>query len=94
MLVCYGNADICSAINCHYQRGFIMVGHLTFDDQSACWSSQNMFGSDINNRPTDIGRCKNINTNNFLIFMLLMKTLHLVARKYYMVPAQDNTIGM
>ena len=60
-----------------------MVSHPTFEDQLACLSDQNMFASDIKDWSKDIGRCA------YSVYVSY-KTLHLVARRYYMVPTQGG----
>ena len=66
----------------------ITVGHQTFEDQLACLSDQNMFASDIKDWSKDIGsHCLYMSPT---VFMYPIKTLHLVARRYYMVPTQEG----
>jgi len=64
-----------------------MVSHWTFDDQSVCLSDQNMFGSVIKDRSKDIDTCK---SHCLYLSPALIKIVHLVARRYYMVPAQGG----
>ena len=68
-----------------------MVSHWTFEDQLACLSDQNMFAPDIKDWSKDISRyishCLYMSPT---VFMYLMKTLHLVARRYYTVPTQGG----
>ena len=68
-----------------------MVGHRTFEDQLPCLSDQNMFASDIKDWSKDIGRCiSHCLYMSPTVFMYPIKTLHLVARRYYMVPTQGG----
>ena len=69
----------------------IRVSHWTFEDQLACLSDQNMFASDIKDWSKDIGRCiSHCLYMSPTVFMYPIKTLHLVARRYYMVPTQGG----
>ena len=68
-----------------------MVSHQTFEDQLPCLSDQNMFASDIKGWSKDIGRCiSHCLYMSPTVFMYPIKTLHLVARRYYMVPTQGG----
>ena len=59
--------------------------------QLACLSDQNMFASDIKDWSKDIGRCiSHCLYMSPTVFMYPIKTLHLVARRYYMVPIQGG----
>ena len=77
----------------------ITVGHRTFEDQLACLSDQNMFASDIKDWSKDIGWCISWCISHCIshclymsptVFMYPIKTLHLVARRYYMVSTQGG----
>ena len=62
-----------------------------FKDQLACLSDQNMFASDIKDWSKDIGRCiSHCLYMSSTVFMYPIKTLHLVARRCYMVPTQGG----
>ena len=64
-----------------------VTGHLRINWPGL--SDQNMFASDIKDRSKDIGRCI-----SHCLYMsptvYPIKTLHLVARRYYMVPTQGG----
>ena len=55
----------------YYKDTVIMVGHQTFDNQSACLSDQNIFWSDIKDRSNNIGRGKK------LLFILITYSVYL-----------------
>ena len=66
-------------------------GGQSFEDQLACLSDQNMFASDIKDWSKDIGRCiSHCLYMSPTVFMYPIKTLHLVDRRYYMVPTQGG----
>ena len=68
--------------------------HQTFEDQLACLSDQNMFASDIKDWSKDIGRCiSHCLYMSPTVFMYPIKTLYLIARRYYMVPTQGGRGG-